>query len=127
MKKIGKTLLAGAAIVGFALALDFVALNWVTGCETWDREQWTEQNSCVAPSDIWDSIVGKAHAGERSVREVRRDYEQRISPSWEERLRYSDRKREREEREDERKRERDWRRLTTTPEEREEREEECDE
>lgn len=120
-KRIGKGLLATAAVVGFALALDFMAVNWVTGCETWDREQWTEQNSCVTPSDVWQAIVGKAHAGERSsVRDVRRDYEQRISSSWEERLRYSDRQRERAEREDCRKREHDWRRLTTTD------DEECD-
>ena len=124
MKKIGKTLLAGAAIVGMAALLDFVAVNWVTGCESWDREQWTEQNSCVTPADLWSAIVGKAEARELTVRERQRDVAERVSPSWEVRLERRDREARREERRDEARSRREWCQLTTTP---EEREEECDE
>lgn len=44
------TVLTGA-LMGVVIAL--VIVNLLTGCTTWDREQWTEQNSCVAPKDLW--------------------------------------------------------------------------
>lgn len=124
MRKIGKALLTGAVVVGFAALLDFVAINWVTGCESWDREQWTEQNSCVLPSDVWGAIVGKAEARELTVRERQRDVAERISPSWEVRLERRDREARREELRQERRDRREWRLLTTTPDEREEEDEE---
>lgn len=125
--KLRRALLAGAAIVGFALLADFVAVNWVLGCETWDRELWTEEHSCLAPSDVWDgvvsAVVGKAQAGEYDtgaarIRRERRDYERRISPSWDVRLRQMDRERRREEREDRRREQEDWYDLTHTEDER---------
>lgn len=122
MKKIGKTLLTGVAVVSFAALLDFVAVNWVTGCETWDRELWTEEHSCVTPSDVLSAFVGKAEARELAVRERQRDVAERINPSWEVRLERRDREARREERRDEAKSRREWRLLTTTPEEREEEE-----
>jgi hypothetical protein len=118
MKKIGKTLLTGVAVVSFAALLDFVAVNWVTGCETWDRELWTEEHSCVTPGDVLSAFVGKAEARELTVRERQRDVAERINPSWEVRLE----RRDREARRDEAKSRREWRLLTTTPEEREEEE-----
>lgn len=124
MRKIGKALLTGAAVVGFAALLDFVAINWVTGCESWDREQWTEQNSCVLPSDLLGMFVGKAEARELTVRERQRDVAERISPSWEVRLERRDREARREELRQERRDRREWRLLTTTPDEREEEDEE---
>jgi hypothetical protein len=124
MRKIGKALLTGAVVVGFAALLDFVAINWVTGCESWDREQWTEQNSCVLPSDLLSAFVGKAEARELTVRERQRDVVERTSPSWEVRLERRDREARQEELRQERRGRKEWRQLTTTP---DEREEECDE
>lgn len=45
MKLIGKILL----VIAFAALLDFILLNWMMGCESWDREQWTAEHSCVVP------------------------------------------------------------------------------
>jgi len=124
LKRIGKGLLATAAVVGFALALDFVAINWVTGCESWDRKQWTEAHSCVTPGDLLGAIVGRAEARELTVRERQRDVAERTSPSWEVRLERRDREARREELRQERRDRGEWRLLTTTPDEREEEDEE---
>lgn len=45
-----------AATLG--LALGFIALNWLTNCQTWDREQWTSESSCVLPTDLWRTATG---------------------------------------------------------------------
>lgn len=110
---------ATAVVVAGAAMLTFIGANWVTGCESWDREQWTEEHSCVAPSDVWKAlkglVVSEAQADE--LRRQRRDYEARISPSWERRLEQMDRERAREERQDRRRRDREWRDLTRTDDE----------
>tara|TARA_B100001063_G_C16564568_1_gene452741 strand:- start:385 stop:600 length:216 start_codon:yes stop_codon:yes gene_type:complete len=51
---------AGAAIaltiIGFGMA--FTLLNMMLGCETWDQSLWTEYNSCVTPSMLFNEIFG---------------------------------------------------------------------
>lgn len=118
MKKLAKKLLMGVATtlsaLTFVLVFTLVVLNWITGCESWDREQWTQNNSCVS---LWDLVVPRAEAREQTVRERQRDIAERISPSWETRLRQRDREQAREERRNGRQRERDWRRVLQTDEE----------
>ena len=36
-------------IVIFTLFLNFIILNLILGCETWEKEYWNENNSCVTP------------------------------------------------------------------------------
>ena len=50
---IGGLLLAVA--VGFLIA--FVFLNFMLGCETWDESLWTETNSCITVTQIWEGIT----------------------------------------------------------------------
>ncbi len=41
------------AVKAGALALfGLVAINWMTGCESWDQERWTERSYCVGPYDL---------------------------------------------------------------------------
>lgn len=50
---IGGLLLSVA--VGFLIA--FVFLNFMLGCETWDESLWTETNSCITLTQIWEGIT----------------------------------------------------------------------
>lgn len=59
----------------------------------------------------------EAKAEDRDVRARQRDYEERISPSWEERLERIDHDREHEERAEEHEREHRWNDLPTTDDE----------
>jgi len=45
----------GCALFGVLFA--FVIINWLLGCETWDEQYWTYENSCVTPSMIVDSLA----------------------------------------------------------------------
>lgn len=58
MKKILSALAAGTMIVGIALIASFTTANWLTNCQSWDREQWTADSSCVTPSDVWEALKG---------------------------------------------------------------------
>lgn len=35
----------------FGLVFTFILVNATMGCETWDQSKWTEQNSCITPSE----------------------------------------------------------------------------
>lgn len=126
MKKFLSGVAATAIVVAAGGLMAFTALNWMTGCESWDREQWTPAHSCVTPGDILDGIgsllVSPAKAEpagytSRDLRRERRESEARISPSMERRIRQSDRERDREEERDHYKRERKWESLTKTDDE----------
>jgi len=39
------------AVAFFSFFIVWLGINLILGCETWDKEMWTEQNSCYAP---WD-------------------------------------------------------------------------
>ncbi|QXN72375.1 hypothetical protein RCSIMONEHASTD_46 [Rhodobacter phage RcSimone-Hastad] len=58
LKKLGTALAGAATAATFGLMLAFIAANWVTNCQSWDREQWTSESSCVAPADVWQAITG---------------------------------------------------------------------
>lgn len=58
MKKLASALAAGAMTLGFALIASFTALNWLTNCQSWDRELWTAESSCVTPGDVWHALKG---------------------------------------------------------------------
>ena len=32
---------------------DFIIINWLLGCNTWDKSQWDEYNSCFNPFDLF--------------------------------------------------------------------------
>lgn len=51
-KKALEFLLGGTVMVGFALMLLFVMINFMLGCESWDQTYWTEMNSCIYPSEF---------------------------------------------------------------------------
>lgn len=124
MKKLMMRIVSGVAAtlsaLTFVLVFTLVVINWMTGCESWDREQWGRNHSCVS---LWDLVTpARAEARELtqrepSVRERQRDVAERTSPSWETRLRQRDREHAREARRNERQRERDWRRILQTDEE----------
>ncbi len=42
----------GTVLIGFLMA--FILVNMVLGCETWDQELWTEYNSCITPTMMFD-------------------------------------------------------------------------
>ena len=45
----------GCAMFGIMFA--FVIINWLLGCETWDEQHWTYENSCVTPAMSVDSLA----------------------------------------------------------------------
>lgn len=58
LKKLGSAILATTMVLGFGLVASFTAANWLTNCQSWDREQWTSESSCVTPSDVWEALKG---------------------------------------------------------------------
>lgn len=111
MKKITMRIVTGVAITLSVLTLVLLftlgALNWMAGCESWDKEQWNKNHSCVS---LWDLVLpAPANARELTVRECQRDTAERVSPSWETRLRQRDREHASEERRNNQVRNRDWR------------------
>lgn len=61
----------------FVLTTQFVVLNWLMGCSS-----WTYAHTCVTPTEFIQMIFGKAAASELKVTSDRKDWEERISPSW---------------------------------------------
>ncbi len=52
MKATGNILLAIVMGAGFLMMIEFVILNMIMGCQTWDRTLWTETSSCVTFRDM---------------------------------------------------------------------------
>ncbi len=46
-----------AATFAIGTLFAFLIINVLLGCESWDKSYWTEYNSCLTPTMIWDSIV----------------------------------------------------------------------
>ena len=44
-----------AVVMGFLIA--FVAINFMLGCESWDESLWTETNSCITVTQIWEGLT----------------------------------------------------------------------
>lgn len=53
-----KALASMTLVSALGLALGFITLNWLTNCQTWDREQWTSESSCVLSLDLWHAATG---------------------------------------------------------------------
>lgn len=53
LQYIGASLLIVA--VGFLFA--FALINFMLGCESWDEQYWTEYNSCLTLTQIWEGIT----------------------------------------------------------------------
>lgn len=51
-------LLCLALMLPVGALVGFVAINWATNCQSWDREQWTQDSSCVTPTDVWRTLKG---------------------------------------------------------------------
>jgi hypothetical protein len=34
-----------------------VLINFMLGCETWDESLWTETNSCLTLTHIWEGVT----------------------------------------------------------------------
>ena len=97
-----KLLVLTLMVVITSMLISLIILNWIAGCETWDRQQWSEgeEHSCITPLEIWNNF-GAAHSDELdlNVRERQNEMMDRISPSWADRLEQRDREWQREEQE----------------------------
>jgi uncharacterized membrane protein (DUF2068 family) len=52
LAKAGNTLLAITMAFVFGIFALFLVLNVFLGCETWDKTQWNQYNSCVTPAQF---------------------------------------------------------------------------
>ena len=52
--------LAGTTALGVLIA--FMIINLLLGCESWDQSYWTETNSCLTITMIWDELRLLVHA-----------------------------------------------------------------
>lgn len=57
MRRLVETAGAILALALFAAFFAFVIINFLLGCETWDQSYWTEYNSCITPTMIWEGIT----------------------------------------------------------------------
>ena len=46
--------LAGTAALGVLIA--FMIINLLLGCESWNEAYWTETNSCLTITMVWDEL-----------------------------------------------------------------------
>ena len=44
------------AFLLIAFFMAFLLLNMLLGCETWDETLWTQYNSCVTPSMLFNQM-----------------------------------------------------------------------
>jgi hypothetical protein len=44
-------------LVAFSFLVAFALINFMLGCETWDESLWTETNSCVTLTHIWEGVT----------------------------------------------------------------------
>jgi hypothetical protein len=42
--------------VTIAMLISFVTINVMLGCETWDRQHWTFNNSCMTVMDAYQML-----------------------------------------------------------------------
>ena len=54
MKKLIEIFLGGTLSLSVALILVFIFVNMILGCESWDKDLWTENNSCVTVGMLLD-------------------------------------------------------------------------
>ena len=54
MKRVIEILLGGTLSLSVAFILVFIFVNMILGCESWDRDLWTENNSCVTVGMLLD-------------------------------------------------------------------------
>ena len=57
LRKLSCSLIETGVFLTSVGVIVFVMLNVATGCENWDREQWTKEHSCIAPSDILEALI----------------------------------------------------------------------
>ena len=48
----GKFFTAIIVMLMFVMLIDFIIINLLLGCNTWDKSLWTEYNSCFNPLDL---------------------------------------------------------------------------
>lgn len=53
MRKYRDTLFVLLFMIGFILLFEFIAINWMLGCTTWDSAMWTTQSSCMTPAQLF--------------------------------------------------------------------------
>lgn len=53
LAKAGNALLAIISAFIFGIFVLFLGLNVFLGCETWDKTQWNQYNSCVTPAQFF--------------------------------------------------------------------------
>ena len=50
-------LLQGSALLGTGLFILYIIINFLLGCESWDQEYWTANNSCMYPLEFLSIFV----------------------------------------------------------------------
>ena len=52
MKMLAKNLMIMLALLFTCYLFIFIVFNLMLGCNTWDRDLWTDTNSCIMPSEL---------------------------------------------------------------------------
>ena len=63
LRKLSCSLVETGIFLAAVGVIVFIMLNIATGCESWDREQWTKEHSCVAPSEIMKALTTTTKIG----------------------------------------------------------------
>lgn len=59
MKKFLNTLGITSLTIIAGLFLAFLLINLFLGCESWDKELWNDEHSCLTPSQIYEAIINE--------------------------------------------------------------------
>jgi len=49
----GRIFTAIIIMLMFVMLIDFIIINLLLGCNTWDKSLWDEYNSCFNPLDLF--------------------------------------------------------------------------
>ena len=51
-RKLFEFTIGGFAILTVSMVISFTVINLFLGCETWEKELWTQYNSCIMPKEF---------------------------------------------------------------------------
>ena len=52
-----KATLGSLMLLAFVFIVNFTIINFMLGCETWDKELWTQYNSCIMPREFVEMLI----------------------------------------------------------------------
>ena len=56
MNIVSKAIIGSLMAFMFVFVVNFTIVNIILGCETWDKNLWTEYNSCIMPMEFVQMI-----------------------------------------------------------------------